>query len=93
MKQKLSDLTAWAHFSGVVNNQIVIGRKVNDKVAICQSFTSNDKSYSVPVEFGEEYVNINSMNQTKINKFKKDGWFNENFYKVYEDCENSLRAA
>lgn len=91
MKQ-LSELTAWSHFEGVINGQFVIGRKVNDRVAICQSFTSNDKSYSVPVDFGNEYVDINSLSQEEIVNFQKSGWFNENFYKVYEDYENSLKA-
>ena len=92
MKQ-LSDLTAWAHFEGVVNGQYVIGRKVNDRVAICQSFTSNDKSYSVPVDFGTEYVSISSLNQDDIDTYRKHGWFNENFYKVYEDYEYRVNWA
>lgn len=88
----MCDLTEWAHFEGVVNGQYVIGRKVNDRVAICQSFTSNDKSYSVPVDFGTEYVSISSLSQDDITSYQKQGWFNEKFYKVYEDYENSLKA-
>lgn len=90
--KKLSELTEWAHFDGVVNGQYVIGRKVNDRIAICQSYTSNDKSYSVPVDFGSEYVNISSLNQDDIDSYRKQGWFNENFYRVYEDYENSLKS-
>jgi len=92
MKQ-LSELTAWAHFRGVVNGQTVIGRKVNDRIAICQNFTSNDKSWSAPVDFGDEYFQIRSMTQDEITGFKKSGWFNSNFYKVYDEYERNLKAA
>jgi hypothetical protein len=92
MKQ-LSELTAWAHFEGVINGQYIIGRKVNDRVAVCQNFTSNDKTWSAPVDFGTEYFSIKSLSQTKIDNYRKSGWFNENFYKVYENYGNLLKAA
>ena len=92
MKQ-LSDLTAWSHFSGVVNGQCIIGRKVNDRVAICQNYTSDDKTWSAPVDFGTEYFSIDSLNQDEIDTYRKSGWFNENFYKEYDRYDNLLKAA
>jgi hypothetical protein len=90
MKQ-LQDITEWSHFSAVVNGNTIIGRKVNDRVAICQNFTSNDKDWSAPVEFGLNYYHIRTFNQDTITRYKKDGWFNENFYKVYDRYERILK--
>lgn len=90
MKQ-LKDITAWSHFSAVVNGNTVIGRKVNDRVAICQNFSSNDKDWSAPVDFGLNYYLISTFNPHTITRYKKAGWFNEHFYKVYEEYENSLK--
>ena len=92
MKQ-LSDLTAWSHFKAVVNNQIVIGRKVNDDVAMCQNFSSNDKDWIAPVNFGKTYFPIDSLSQDEITNFKLDGWFNEKFYREYDRYDNLLKAA
>lgn len=91
MKIQLNELTEWAHFRGVVNGQTVIGRKLNDRIAICQNYTSNDKDYTVPVEFGLEYAFIRSLNADEILNLKKSGWFNERFYKIYEEYENRLK--
>lgn len=91
MKQ-LKDITAWSHFIAVVNDQTLIGRKVNDDVAVCQNFTSNDKSWALPAYFGSTPYKIRPLSQTAINRYKKAGWFNEHFYKVYDNYENSLKA-
>lgn len=91
MKQ-LNQLTEWSHFKAIVNNQTVIGRKVNEDVAVCQNFSSNDKTWSVPVNFGKTYFPIDSLSQDEITNFKKAGWFDEKFYKVYEDYESKLKV-
>ena len=90
--KRLEQLTEWSHFKVVANNQIIIGRKVNDTVAVCHNFTSNDKNWVAPVGFGKDLYPFESLNMEEIRNFQKAGWFNEKFYKEYEDYENLVNA-
>lgn len=92
MKQQLRELYTVKYFSVIINNQRIIGKRINDRIAVCQSYTSNDKNYCAPADFGTEYYFITPLEYDDVLTLKKAGWFNEKFYQTFEDFEHRIKA-